>query len=165
MDEGKKHLDDKADALDTFRYHLAIENHIALHHWIEKLSDSFLGCTLPFYIGAPNLSDYFPDESFIPLDIFDIKKSANIIKNAIQQKEWERRLPFIIRARELVLNRYGLFQNLEFIIRDLSNRTQKNYTGVHSGTILSAHDARRIRPLYSLYERFCNLSKFFPQTR
>ena len=51
--------------------HIAVENHIAPHHWTEKLSDSFLGYCLPFYIGCPNAADYFPEQSFIGLDIED----------------------------------------------------------------------------------------------
>lgn len=35
-------VDDKADALDPYRYHIVIENHHAPHHWTEKLSDAFL---------------------------------------------------------------------------------------------------------------------------
>ena len=57
---GARALDDKADALDAYRYHVAIENYIGPHHWTEKLSDAFLGLTLPFYAGCPNATDYFP---------------------------------------------------------------------------------------------------------
>ncbi|MEZ6050382.1 MAG: hypothetical protein R3C02_03185 [Planctomycetaceae bacterium] len=45
--------------VSDYRYHVAVENHIAEHHWTEKLADAFLGATLPFYFGCPNASDYF----------------------------------------------------------------------------------------------------------
>ena len=38
---GVREVDDKADALRPYRYHLAIENYLGQHHWTEKLSDSF----------------------------------------------------------------------------------------------------------------------------
>ncbi|RMF46959.1 MAG: glycosyltransferase, partial [Deltaproteobacteria bacterium] len=69
--QGVRPIADRAEAIAPFRYHLAIENFIGLHHWTEKLADPFLGLALPFYIGCPNAWDYFPQESFIPLDIND----------------------------------------------------------------------------------------------
>ena len=66
---GNLELADKADGIDAYRYHLAIENHRARHHWTEKLADPFLGLAVPFYAGCPNAADYFPPESFVPLDL------------------------------------------------------------------------------------------------
>lgn len=102
-------IDDKADALDAFRYHLAIENHICPHHWTEKLSDAFLGLTLPFYFGCPNAADYFPADSFIPIDIHQPEASVQQIRRAIRGGEYERRLPAIREARRRVLEEYNLF--------------------------------------------------------
>jgi hypothetical protein len=62
-------LDDKADCLRDYRYHIAIENFIGEHHWTEKLADPFLGLALPFYYGCPNAADYFLPDSFISIDI------------------------------------------------------------------------------------------------
>ena len=71
---GVRPIADKAEAVDPYRYHIAIENHICQHHWTEKLSDAFLGVSLPFYSGCPNAADYFPEESFIPIDIYDVDR-------------------------------------------------------------------------------------------
>ena len=38
-------IDEKANALFPYQYHLCIENHLAKHHWTEKLADAFLGWT------------------------------------------------------------------------------------------------------------------------
>lgn len=104
---GIRPMDDKAEALDLYQYHIAVENHIALHHWTEKLSDAFLGLTLPFYCGAPNAAEYFPPESFILLDINDREGSYRLIGDAIRSNEYQRRLPAIREARELVLRKYN----------------------------------------------------------
>ena len=45
---GVRYIEHKNEALDSFRYHVAIENHVCQHHWTEKLADSFLGMCLPF---------------------------------------------------------------------------------------------------------------------
>ena len=106
---GVRAMNDKAESLDPYRYHIAIENYIGRHHWTEKLADAFLGMTLPFYFGCPNASDYFPEESFIPINIFDIEGSYEVIERAIRDNEWEKRLPYIEEARRRVLNEYNLF--------------------------------------------------------
>ena len=118
---------DKSEALDRFRYPIAIENHRAPHWWTEKISDAFLGHTLPFYYGAPNLTDYFPRASFIPIDIFDVEGSAKIIETAINNDEYSKRLTAIRQARDLILRKYNLFATLAEIIetrhRDMRQRS------------------------------------------
>lgn len=107
--KGVQPLDDKAACLDAYRYHLAIENYAGPHHWTEKLADAFLGATLPFYYGAPNAADYFPPESFIPIDINDVDGTAERIRRAIRDDEYQQRLPAILEARRRVLEEYNQF--------------------------------------------------------
>lgn len=106
---GLRPVIDKSEALDSFKYHITIENFIGPHHWTEKLSDAFLGACLPFYAGCTNATDYFPPESFIPIDIHDTKEAEKIISKAIQNNEYEKRLPYIKEARRRVLEEYNLF--------------------------------------------------------
>lgn len=131
---GVRDMDDKAVALDDYRYHIAIENFIGAHHWTEKLSDAFLGFTLPFYCGCTNVEDYFPKESFIYIDVFDAEKSARIIKQAIENNEYEKRLPFILEARRRVLEEYNLFAVLDTLI---GRHHQAASDTDHNGTILA----------------------------
>ena len=56
-------MNDKAETLDPYQYHLTAENHVYSHHLTEKIPDAFLGYTMPFYHGCPNTADYFPRES------------------------------------------------------------------------------------------------------
>ena len=115
---GIREINDKADALDPYQYHIAVENHRCDHWWTEKLSDAFLGLTLPFYYGAPNAGEYFPSESFIEIDINDIEGSALIIKNAIQTNQYEKRLSSIKEARRLVIEKYNFYATTAKIIQD-----------------------------------------------
>lgn len=119
---GVKEIDDKAQALDDYQYHIAIENYYGDHHWTEKLSDAFLGTTLPFYFGCPNISDYFPEESLIPIDINDVEGASEIIKRVIHDKEYEKRLPFILEARRRVLEQYNMFAVLAREIESRMNQ-------------------------------------------
>jgi hypothetical protein len=102
-------LDDKAECLRDYRYHIAIENFVGEHHWTEKLADPFLGLTLPFYYGCPNAEDYFPNDSFIRIDIHDPAGALDIIRAAIANNEYEKRLPALIEAKRRVMFEYNLF--------------------------------------------------------
>lgn len=106
---GATPMADKAEALVPFRYHLAVENYIGPHHITEKLTDAFLGRCLPFYAGAPNATAYFPEGSFIPIDIRDPDAAAQRIRAAIRDDEWRKRLPAIEEARRRVLEEHHLF--------------------------------------------------------
>ncbi len=106
--KGFHFVEHKAEAIDPYRYHIAAENHIAPHHWTEKLSDSFLGYALPFYAGCPNAAEYFPEESFIALDLRDSQAALATIREAIANHEYEKRLPAIIEARRRVIEDYNL---------------------------------------------------------
>ncbi len=150
---GVRAVDDKAEALDPYRYHITIENQIAPHHWTEKLADAFLGFTLPFYYGCPNAADYFPQESIIPIDIHDTQGTFEIIRKAIRDNEYQRRLPHIIEARRRVLDEYNI---MAVLAREITSRhvTASARTGRH--TVLARHALRRRHPLIgiqTLYEK------------
>jgi hypothetical protein len=136
---GFNQIPDKADALDPYKYHIAIENHICSHWWTEKLSDSFLGMTLPFYHGAPNAAEYFPADSFIPIDICDFEGSLKTIKEAIASGAYEKRLDAIKEARQRVLKDYSTFAVVSKIIEERHNSKAKVQPGV---TIKGKHALR-----------------------
>jgi len=101
-------VEKKAEGLDPFKYTVALENHIGPHHWTEKLSDAFLGYTLPFYAGCPNAVDYFPEGSFVPINMNDVPGAIDIIEQSIRDNIYEQRLPAIIEARRRVIEDYNL---------------------------------------------------------
>lgn len=115
---GIRPINDKADAMDAFRYHVVLENHIAQHHWTEKLSDAFLARCLPFYAGAPNTDDYFPAGSVIHLDMNDPDGAARIIRQAMADGLYEQRLPLIEEARRRVLEEHHLFATIARIVAE-----------------------------------------------
>ena len=137
-------MDDKAEALAPFQYHLAVENHIGLHHITEKLIDAFLGGCLPFYAGAPNAVDYFPADSFVTLDIRDPDGAAALIRDAIANDLWHARLPALREARRRVLEEHHLFAVLARLIA----AAPLPPPGAAAGTrLLGRHAWRRAHPL------------------
>lgn len=138
-------MDDKAEALAPYRYHLAVENHIGLHHITEKLTDAFLGRCLPFYAGAPNAADYFPADSFIPVDIRDPEGAARTIRSAIESNAWSHRLHAIDEARRRTLEEQHLFA---VVARIIEQSRPRSHSPAQAGvTILSRHAWRKAHPV------------------
>lgn len=115
---GVRPINDKSTAVDPYRYHLAVENHVCQHHWTEKLADSFLGFALPFYFGCPNVFDYFPEGSLIPIDIRRFDESLEIIQRTIRDRTWEKNFNAVQEARRRVIEEYHLFAVLEKLITE-----------------------------------------------
>jgi len=141
---GMAHIDNKADAIDPYKYHLVIENHSCPHHWTEKLADAFLGYSLPIYFGCTNLDEYFPAESYVMIDIRDFPESLSRIRSIIAGDDYEKRLPAILEARRRVLEEYSTFPQLAALI------TGKGLSGATIGTgevICSRRVSRQRNPL------------------
>lgn len=141
---GMGKLEDKADALDPYKYHLAIENHSCEHHWTEKLADAYLGYCLPLYFGCTNLDAYFPRESYVWIDIRDPDRARADIERILASDEYERRLPAIIEARRRVLYDYATFPQLARLIEE---RDSADAPPARPGKLLRGRRAlRRRRP-------------------
>lgn len=112
-------VEDKWAGLAPYRYSLAIENFCGPDYWTEKIADCFLAWTLPIYYGCTNLEAYFPAESFIRIDIDKPGEAREIIRQAINGDAWQKRLPAITKARELVLNKYQLFPSITRYIKTI----------------------------------------------
>lgn len=118
---GFKWIETKAEALDGYEFHVAIENQFAPNVWTEKLADAFLGFTVPIYYGCPNVYEYFPKESLIQIDIFDTEGSIAKIKEIISTEgEYERRLDAVKEARRRVIEEYNLLAMINKIVENAS---------------------------------------------
>lgn len=115
---GIRELQDKADAIDPYRYHLVIENHSCPHHWTEKLADAYLGFSLPVYFGCTNPGDYFPRDSYVAIDIRKPDEALGTIRRLLEEDPYEERLPAIMEARRRVLEEYATFPQLARLIRE-----------------------------------------------
>lgn len=109
---GIRDITDKWNAIAPYKYHIVIENGCFEDYWTEKISDAFLANTFPFYIGCPNLKDYFPEGSYMELDINDIEGAYKKIEFAIENNYYEKSSSARSIARDLCLNKYNLFPEI-----------------------------------------------------
>jgi len=151
---GIRDLQNKADAIDPYRYHLAIENHSCDHHWTEKLADAFLGFSLPIYYGCTNLDEYFPPDSYIWIDIRNPDKALATIRQTLAEDPYEARLPAIIEARRRVLEEYATFPQLARLISE----RHAPRPAIQNGLITGRREFRRRHPFKAVADALKNLS-------
>jgi len=141
---GVRYVEKKYESLDPYRFHIAIENHIAVHHWTEKLADPFLGYAVPIYCGCTNVFDYFPKDSLVQIDINDFEGALRTIQQVLNSEgEYERRLDAVKEARRRVLNEYNLLEMLDRLITT-ADRTERQ--PAEGGTIYGRRVMRRRNP-------------------
>ena len=117
--KGYQYIADKYDGLRDYKYSLAIENTSVKDYWTEKIADCYLSYSMPIYYGCTNISEYFPEDSFIQIDINNIPEAIEIINNAIENKMWEKNMESIIQARNLVLDNYQFFPSISKVINEM----------------------------------------------
>ncbi len=140
---GIRPIEDKWDAIARYKYHIVLENGSYPDYWTEKLSDAFLGGAYPFYYGCPNLSDYFPVQSYTQINIDDIALSIKIIKDVVANNEYAKSVNNLMLARKLILDKYNLFAVIAEMCSGDAVRTEKSEVSLKPERMFSIK--RRIR--------------------
>jgi len=158
---GIRPVTDKWDVLVCSRYAIAVENHFGDNYWTEKIADCWLANTLPFYCGCPNLEDYFPADSFIRIDLDNFAGAARTIRQMVDSGEYERRLPAIREARDLILNRYQFFP---YMANELNNSIRVSPTSTNHLSSFRLNPLKRLRnhcyQMFHLYRARKNIERF-----
>ncbi len=92
---GGIYLNDKSESLEKYRYQITIENGISPYYFTEKIMDCFASMTIPIYLGASKINDFFNAEGIIKIG----KENYNNLDKILAQcteKEYLNRLPAII---------------------------------------------------------------------
>jgi hypothetical protein len=106
----------KNDGLMPYKYHFNAENHSIPNYFSEKIVDAILSECLCFYWGCPNISDYIDSRAYIVLDLDDLFGSLQIIKDAIENDEWSKRIDIIRAEKKKLLTDMNFFTRIEQII-------------------------------------------------
>lgn len=102
-------IDDKYDGISPYKYSFCAENYIAENYFTEKILDVFLSGSMPIYYGCSNVKDYFPEKSFISIDMKKPAESLQIVKDAIKNDLYSANKKHINEAKNLILNEYQFF--------------------------------------------------------
>lgn len=89
----------KVRTISDYKFYLCLENCIADGYISEKIFDCFKAHTVPVYLGAPNITDYLPKESFIDFRDFDNPEALLSFLKSMSESEYGR---YIERGKEVL---------------------------------------------------------------
>ena len=103
---GVRNLGSKAEGTVDYKYHIVLENGCWPNYWTEKLSDAYVANCYPFYWGAPNILEYFEQDSLCLIDIDDVPGTIKAIETAVNADRYSESQFALARARQRVLSVY-----------------------------------------------------------
>lgn len=106
----------KDEGILPYKYTINCENTSQKGYYTEKIIDAILGECLCFYWGCPNISEYIDSRAFISIDVRKPEECMEVIKTAIKNNEWEKRLEFIKLEKFRILNYSQMIPRLLNII-------------------------------------------------
>lgn len=123
-------IEDKADAILPYKFHICIENCEIANYWTEKIIDPLIGYSIPIYSGCTNIEDYFPKESMIKIDLDDYEKTKNTLNTLLENidLQYDSMHKSMLKARELYFTKYSFFNRLHSHLQNLNrdiNRGEK----------------------------------------
>ena len=109
--KGINPINDKAVAIDPYRFHICIENSAINNYWSEKFADPLLGFSVPIYYGCKNIDMYYCENSFINIDIKNYEECNKIIEKILKNPEdvYQQHFIKLVESRERLLNEYNIF--------------------------------------------------------
>ena len=124
--KGINYIEKKQDGLLDYKYSIAIENSQQDFYFTEKIMDCFLCYTVPIYCGCTNISKFFPENSYIQIDIDKPQKALDIIRGTLNNDDYSARLPYLEEARNLICEKYHLAKLIEELEPEIFANIQKN---------------------------------------
>jgi hypothetical protein len=106
---GFNEFDDKWEVIAPYKYSIAIENSVEDHWVTEKIGDCYTSHTFPFYMGAPNIKNYYNPNSYELIDINDFEKSLTTIMGVINDPDhYSNHLEFLKEAKYDYINKHSI---------------------------------------------------------
>ena len=81
--------------LQEYRFSFAIENMQTDYYFTEKITNCFAAETIPIYLGARKIKDFFNEDGIIFITEQDFDHIEDVLKQCTKE-EYERRLPAIL---------------------------------------------------------------------
>lgn len=122
----------KEGGLLQYKYHFAAENSAEDNYFTEKLIDGILCECLVFYWGCPNIRKFIDPRAYILIDINNPQEALKIIKTAIANDEYSKRIQYIKEAKRKILNELQIFPMVYSIITQIES--DRKYFNDHVNT-------------------------------
>ena len=83
------------ETLDRYRFSLIIENDVSDYYFSERLTSCLAAQTIPVYLGARKIGDFFNTDGMILLEKPDIETAKRRIRECTQET-YEAKLPAVL---------------------------------------------------------------------
>ena len=103
---------DKSE-MAQYKYCFSCENNWEKNYATEKIWEPILCECLCFYWGCPNLEEYIDGGAFVRLDLNDFEGAIALVKRAIEEDWWGKRVNIIRREKKKILEEIGFFPRLK----------------------------------------------------
>jgi hypothetical protein len=90
---GSPRLPFKSASLTPYRFQIAVENDLKPFYFTEKLLDCLAAQTIPVYLGASRIADFFNPDGILP---FTPDTPVERLLAQCTPAEYERRLPAVL---------------------------------------------------------------------
>ncbi len=114
---GFRPIDRKADAIDRYRWHLALENNVAAYSFTEKLADSLIGRANTIYAGDVAIEESFPAESLDRIDLSRPRAAVDQVARLLEAGPSAQRHEANEAARDRLFFEHNLFAMLTRVIK------------------------------------------------
>lgn len=92
---------DISESLKDYRYSIVVENTLSDYFFCEKLTNCFAAQTIPVYLGARKVHEFFNADGIIVIDTQDLNEVCRILRQCTEQ-EYRDRLPAVLDNYERV---------------------------------------------------------------
>lgn len=88
--DGGSYVESVDETLDRYRFSIVIENDVSDYYFSERLTSCFAAQTIPVYLGARKISEFFNTDGMILLEKPDIEEAKQKIKECTRETYEER---------------------------------------------------------------------------
>lgn len=107
---------DKWEGLRDYKFSIAIENSCEKNYITEKFFDVTLSGGVPIYYGCSNVSEIY--KNFIPIDLNDIPKTIEIIKDISTTDKYDFMLNNVLSDKKTYYSKYNLYNKIVDLVKN-----------------------------------------------
>lgn len=86
---------DIADSLQEYRFSIVVENTLSDYFFCEKITNCFAAQTIPVYLGARKIDEFFNADGIMKIENLDIDALESVLRQCTEE-EYLNRLPAIL---------------------------------------------------------------------
>lgn len=121
-------IPDKWAAISPYKFHLCLENFQNDGYWTEKLSDAYLGWSIPIYYGCRKVNEMFDPHTLCGIDIHDPEGAHRKIVDFMERHRHSDVGPLLGRQRAAILNGHNMFNRLAEVCADAAGSLWRQVT-------------------------------------